>query len=66
VDGTVILETTISRSGCVSDISVLRSVPLLDVAAMIAVARWRYTPTLLNGRPVPVVMAVTVNFHLAP
>jgi TonB family protein len=65
VDGVVMLELIISRSGCVSDISVLRSVPLLDVAAMNAVVRWRYTPTLLNGRPVPVMMTVTVNFRLS-
>jgi protein TonB len=31
---------------------------------MDAVQRWRYTPALLNGQPVPVVMTVTVNFKL--
>jgi protein TonB len=39
-------------------------VPTLDEAAMDAVQRWRYTPALLNGQPVPVVMTVTVNFKL--
>ena len=29
-----------------------------------AVRQWRYTPTLLNNVPVPVVMSVTVNFTL--
>jgi len=43
---------------------VLRSVPLLDAAAIEAVRQWRYTPTLLNGVPVPVVMTVTVRFSL--
>lgn len=42
----------------------LRSVPLLDDAAIPAVRQWRYTPTLLNDVPVPVVMTVTVNFTL--
>jgi hypothetical protein len=28
------------------------------------VRQWVYTPTLLNGVPVPVVMTVTVMFHL--
>ena len=28
------------------------------------VRQWRFTPTLLNGQPVPVVMTVTVNFQL--
>ena len=29
-----------------------------------AVKEWKYSPTLLNGTPVAVVMTVTVNFHL--
>jgi protein TonB len=39
-------------------------VPLLDDAAVAAVRQWRFTPALLNGEPVPVVMTVTVNFKL--
>jgi periplasmic protein TonB len=37
---------------------------LLDEAALRAVREWRFTPTLLNGEPVPVVMTVTVSFAL--
>jgi protein TonB len=37
---------------------------LLDQAAIDAVMQWEYTPTLLNGVPVPVIMTVTVNFSL--
>jgi protein TonB len=48
----------------VQDVKVLRSIPLLDAAAMEAVRQWQYTPTLLNGVPVPVIMTVTVNFTL--
>jgi periplasmic protein TonB len=43
---------------------VLRSIPLLDQAAVDAVQRWRFTAALLNGQPVPVVMTVTANFTL--
>jgi periplasmic protein TonB len=43
---------------------VLKSVPLLDSAAIAAVKDWRYTPTLLNGVPVSVLMTITVNFKL--
>ena len=43
---------------------VLRSIPLLDSAALEAVKQWEFTPTLLNGVPVPVIMTVTVNFTL--
>ena len=64
VQGVVILECTISPAGRVSEVKVLRGLPLLDQAALDAVKQWVYTPTLLNGVPVPVIMTVTVNFKL--
>lgn len=51
-------------TGAVVDARILRSVPLLDAAALAAVRQWRYTPTRLNGRPVSVLMTVTVQFQL--
>jgi periplasmic protein TonB len=60
----VIIEATIDPSGHVSDTRVLKSIPLLDQAAVDAVRQWEFTPTNLNGVPVPVVMTVTVNFSL--
>ena len=65
VQGIVILECTIGPQGDVTDVKVLRSIPLLDGAAVTAVRQWRYVPTLLNGVPVPVIMTVTVNFRLS-
>ena len=65
VQGVVILECTISPQGKVTDVKVLRGIPLLDSAAVDAVKQWVYTPTLLNGVPVPVIMTVTVNFKLS-
>jgi protein TonB len=64
VEGIVILEAIIDERGNVDRVRVLRSVPLLDEAAMRAVRSWRYTPTLLNGVPVPVLMTVSVHFTL--
>lgn len=63
--GTVILEVVIGTDGLVRDVTVLRSVPALDTAAIAAVKQWEYEPTVLDGTPVPVVMAVTVNFQFA-
>jgi protein TonB len=65
VQGIVILECTISPQGRVTDVKVLRGIPLLDQAAVDAVKQWVYTPTLLNGVPVPVIMTVTVNFKFS-
>jgi len=64
VEGIVILEAVIAEDGSVRDVRVLRSVQLLDDAAADAVRQWRFTPTLLNGQPVPVVMTITVAFKL--
>jgi protein TonB len=65
VEGTVILEATINSQGRVTDVKVLRGIPLLDNAAIDAVRQWQYSPTRLNGTPVPVIMTVTVNFRLS-
>ena len=64
VEGVVILEAVIDAQGRVASVRVLRSIALLDEAAVDAVKQWRFTPALLNAEPVPVVMTVTVNFTL--
>lgn len=60
--GTVILEATIAPTGDVVDVRVLRSVRLLDAAAVDAVRQWRYEPPRLNGIPIAVLLTVTVRF----
>lgn len=64
VQGVVILEAVLDARGRVESVRVLRSIPLLDQAAVDAVQQWRFTPALLNSEAVPVVMTVTVNFTL--
>ena len=66
VSGVVILEAVIGTDGRVMDAKILRSIPLLDAAALDAVKQWEYTPTLLNGSPTPVIMTVTITFTLPP
>ena len=64
VQGVVILEITLDGTGHVSEAKILRSIPLLDQAALDAVRQWEYEPVLLNGAPVPIIMTATVNFSL--
>jgi protein TonB len=64
VQGVVIIEATIGTDGHVMNAKLLRSIPLLDQAALDAVRTWSYSPTLLNGIPVAVIMTVTVQFSL--
>jgi periplasmic protein TonB len=65
VQGIVILEATLGPDGRMVNARILRSVPLLDQAALEAVRTWEYTPTMLNGVPVPVIMTITVQFTLS-
>ncbi len=64
LEGVVIIEATIDEHGNVVRTDVLRSISLLDAAAVDAVRQWKFRPTLLNGIAVPIVMTVTVNFTL--
>jgi TonB family protein len=62
LSGVVILEITIGTDGGVSNVRVLRSIPLLDQAAIDAVRQWQFEPTMLNGQAVPVIMTAPVSF----
>jgi TonB family protein len=64
VQGIVIVEILVGTDGKVEAGRILRSIPSLDQAALDAVKQWEFTPTLLNGTAVPVIMTVTVNFTL--
>lgn len=64
VSGTVILEATVNEAGMVTDVTVLRSILMLDQAAIKAVKQWRYAPLMLNGQPVPFILVVTLTFTL--
>lgn len=64
VEGTVILEAVLDRTGRVSQVRVAKSSPLLDQAAIDAVRQWQYSPSTLHGQPVEVLMTVTITFKL--
>lgn len=60
IRGIVIVEITIDVDGTVKDARVLRSIPMLDAAALEAVRQWRYDPATIAGKPV--IMTVSVAF----
>jgi len=64
VSSVVILEAVIGTDGRVDRVKVMRGHPLLNDSAVAAVKQWVYSPTTLNGTPVPFIMTVTVNFKL--
>ena len=63
-EGTVVLQATISRNGTIENLRVASGSPLLQQAALDAVAQWRYKPYLLDGQPVEVETTVEVQFKL--
>jgi len=64
VEGTVVVETVIRKDGRVSCARIVRSLPLLDLAAVGAVEEWKFEPATLHGSPVDVIFTLTVNFRL--
>jgi serine/threonine-protein kinase len=66
LQGVVVLEATIGTDGKVTNVRVVRSIPLLDTAAADAVRQWEYEPTIVKGVAVPVITSVAVEFKLTP
>jgi TonB family protein len=64
VQGVVIIEARIAADGSVEAAHVIKSIPLLDQAALDAVRQWKFVPTLMNGAPMAVIMTLTINFTL--
>jgi bla regulator protein blaR1 len=64
IQGSVILQVVINKSGDVENIQLFSGHPMLSPAAIDAVKQWKYKPYLLNGEPAEVEIRVTVNFTL--
>jgi protein TonB len=64
IQGTVLLQAQISKTGDIENLQALSGHPMLVPAAIDAVRQWKYKPYILNGEPVEVDTQVTVNFTL--
>jgi TonB family protein len=64
IEGPVTVQASITEKGTVGDIKVVSGEPLLAAAAIEAISKWLYTPTLLNGKPTIVQKEITINFKL--
>jgi periplasmic protein TonB len=64
IQGTVVLQATISKTGMIQNLKVISGPPMLQQAAVDAVRSWRYKPYLLNGDPVDVETTINVVFNL--
>jgi len=64
VQGTVLLEIVIGRSGRVEQARVIESVPALDAAAIACVRQWRFEPAVKDGRPVASLARTPIHFWI--
>jgi periplasmic protein TonB len=66
VSGTVLVQVLVRKDGRVGDARVVRSIPMLDPAALEAAWRWRFRPALSGGRPVACWVAIPLRFRPRP
>jgi len=65
VQGMVAVEAVIDEQGRVTDVRVLRGLPMgLDRAAIEAIQQWKFRPAMMQDRPVKVYFTLTANFTL--
>jgi periplasmic protein TonB len=64
IQGDVVLQAIISRSGTIENLQLVSGHPMLVRAAMDAVRQWRYRPYVLNDEAIEVETQVTVKFIL--
>ncbi len=64
VSGIVTLRAIIGEDGSVKDLSVVSGDSMLAGAALNAVKKWKYQPTMVNGKPVEVTTEIQVIFQL--
>ncbi|MGO9167572.1 MAG: energy transducer TonB [Candidatus Sulfotelmatobacter sp.] len=66
IQGTVVLQAEISKSGDITDLELVDGPIELAGSAVAAVRQWKYTPYLLMGEPVAVSTEILVNYQLRP
>ena len=62
ISGTVIINVITNEEGTVVEAMKVSGNPILAEAAEIAMRQWRYSSTLINGKPVPVESNVCLDF----
>lgn len=66
VQGTVVLEVTVDKSGAVQDLRALSGAPILQSAAITAVRTWRYKPYVVQGSPARFRTHLKITFQITP
>ena len=64
IQGAVVMDIVVGIDGSVVDAQIVRSIPLLDPAALEAARQWKFEPPIVDGVPTPIVMMMTTTFSL--
>lgn len=64
ISGDVTVDALIDANGRVTTMKVISGPTLLHQAAMDALKQWKYQPAILDGKPVPMHLSVTLQFRL--
>jgi periplasmic protein TonB len=64
VSGDVRIDALIDANGRVTTMKVVSGPTLLHQSAMDALRQWKYQPALLDGKPAPMHLTVTIQFRL--
>ena len=63
--GTVVLSLVVDDQGRPQNLKIVRALGLgLDQKAIEAVEKWKFKPGMKDGKPVPVMATIEVNFRL--
>ncbi len=66
LEGTVLLATVVSTEGLATDLRVVKSLDQgLDKKAIEAVRKWKFEAGVKDGKPVPVIANIEINFRLS-
>ena len=63
VSGVVMVQALVGADGRVKDAKVVKSIPMLDAAAVEAVRQWTFKPARTKGQPVEVWVAIPIRFE---
>jgi protein TonB len=65
IQGTIVLLITITEDGHAENLEVLKGLPFgLNQAALNTVRTWKFRPSTLEGKPIPVKVPIEVTFRL--
>jgi protein TonB len=65
IEGVVVVEAVVTAEGSVDKVKVISGPAQLVDAAVAAMSKWKYEPTILNGQAISVILNARITFSLS-